>query len=57
MTDSKNPVVEVAKEAQQPSDDGVVTLSTGIRARLHPVSAALMSDVTARVKDPEVPTW
>jgi hypothetical protein len=57
MTDSNNPVVEVAKQQQQSSDDGTVTLSTGVRVRFVPVSAKTITEVTAKLKYPPVPKW
>lgn len=54
----QNPTVEVAKEmAAQNGRDQIRTLSTGVRVRLVPVSAALLSEVTSRIKDPQVPLW
>ncbi len=55
MTD--NPAVEVAKERRADDEAGVVTLSTGVRARLRPVSASLIDEVRARVPVPKVPLW
>ena len=51
--DKKNPVLEVAKEKDEQEDSTV--LSTGVRARLMPVAANLISKVASRVKDPPVP--
>jgi hypothetical protein len=54
----KHPVVEVAHVVNEDSDnDGIVKLSTGYEARILPVSASLIDQVTARVKDPLVPMW
>ena len=57
MTENSNPVVDVARSEQGADDDGIVTFSTGVRVRLHSVSASLISKVTAKIKDPRVPTW
>jgi hypothetical protein len=46
------PAIQVAKEAM---DDGIVTLSSGYRARIRPVAAKLLDDVGAMVPAPEVP--
>lgn len=46
-----------AVRARQGSDEEIVTLSTGIRARLVPVSASLVQDAASRVEDPPVPMW
>lgn len=51
--DKKSPALEVAKE--QDEQDGSTVLSTGVRARMIPVAASLISEVASRVKDPEVP--
>jgi hypothetical protein len=54
----KHPVVEVAHEVNAPEDTGgVTTLSTGYLAKIVPVSASLIDQVTSKVKDPEVPMW
>lgn len=50
-------VTDVAKERDGRAVDQVVTLSTGVRAYLRPVAASLIDEVTARIRDPEVPTW
>lgn len=50
-----NPVVAVAREHRDASGDTV--LSTGVRAKLTPVSAALIDEVTARIPNPAVPMW
>jgi len=50
-----NPVVVVAREHRNASGDTV--LSTGVRAKLTPVSAALIDEVTSRIHNPVVPTW
>lgn len=56
MTES--PAVEVAKERREAEGQaGVVTLSTGVRARLVPVSASLIDEVRSRVRAPKVPVW
>lgn len=51
---NENPVVAVAKERET---DGIVTLSTGVRARIVPVSPNLIDAVTSRIPDPEIPVW
>ena len=58
MTDKQNPVTDVAREIKGAVDNSdVVTLDTGVRVKIHPVSASLIADVTARIEDPEVPIW
>jgi hypothetical protein len=56
MGEEKHPVIQVA-EARNAAARQVVTLSTGVRARIVPVGASLIDDVTAQVKDPPVPTF
>lgn len=51
--ENPSPAVEVAKEIS--NKDGILVLDDGVRIRIRPVSAALISDVSARVKDPEPP--
>lgn len=50
-----SPAPEVARE--EASHKNIVTLAEGVRAKLHPVSARLISEVTSRVKYPSPPTW
>lgn len=51
------PAVEAAQEQRtQIETGGVRVLSTGIRVRLKSVSASLIDEVRARIKDPDVPT-
>lgn len=52
-----SPALEVAKEQRDEQGDRVVILSTGVRVRLRTVNAATISEVTSRIKDPEVPRW
>jgi len=55
---TNKPVVAVAKERRDDTDEGgIVTLSSGVRVRLKPVSPSLVDEAVARVPDPEVPTW
>lgn len=49
-----NPAVAVAKERSDTS--GVLILDNGVKVRIRPVSAALISEVSARIKDPDPPT-
>jgi hypothetical protein len=53
----KRPAVIVAEKLNGDTEDKVRTLSTGVRAILTPVSASLIDEVTAKVKDPKVPMW
>lgn len=58
MANQKNPVVEVARETREAAaNNDVVTLSTNVRVRIRPVSASLIADVTAKIKDPAAPMW
>lgn len=59
-TDSQanvTPAVVIAREKTRPdgAQEHLVTLQTGDRARLVPVPAALIDEVSTRVKDPAVP--
>lgn len=51
---SENPAVEAAKGQEEPGG-GIKTLSTGVRVRLRAVSSSLISEVMAKIKDPDVP--
>lgn len=53
-----SPAVEVKKRInKEPSHNEIVILSTGIRAKIHPVSATLIDEVVSMVKDPPIPMW
>jgi hypothetical protein len=50
--------IEVAKERDAKGRrDEIRTLSTGVKVRITPVSASLISEVTTRYKYPKVPTY
>ena len=51
---SKSVAVDAAHEIK---GTDVITLSTGVRARLVPVATGLLDDVQSRIKDPRVPIW
>jgi hypothetical protein len=53
----KQPAIEVAHEVRQNGAEHLITLADGRRARLVPVSAALMDEVASRIPDPKVPTF
>lgn len=58
MTDEKvNAALQVAKAVAVDQGDGIVTLSTGYRARLKPVATSLVTDAIGLIKDPPVPVW
>jgi hypothetical protein len=48
-------VKDRAKELTRGQGDDIVTLSTGIRVKLHPVSSALVDDLKSVIPYPEVP--
>lgn len=50
-------VIEIARKSKGMDEDGVYTLSSDVRVKVHPVTAALIDQVTARIKDPEPPIW
>jgi len=54
---SENPAVETAKQQEGGPEDGITTLTTGVRVRLKSVSSSLVAEVMGRVKDPEVPIF
>ena len=51
-----SPAVKAAKK-QESQEKNIVTLPSGVRVRINPVSPALIDEVTNYVKFPEVPTW
>ena len=53
---SPSPALDVAKKLAQGAD-GITILPNGVKVRINPVGAALISDVTSKIKDPEVPLW
>jgi len=50
-----NPAVITAKENNGKSD--IEVLSTGVSARIIPVSASLIQEVTSKIKEPKIPMW
>ena len=59
-TDGKNSVpqaiADVAKE-QSVEHGKIITLLSGVRVRLNPVSTSLIDAVTNKIKEPEIPIW
>jgi hypothetical protein len=53
MTKEKIAALAVAEELA--NQDGILTLSTGYRAKIRPVSAQLLDSAMSRIKDPPVP--
>lgn len=51
---NRSPAIDVAHEHEEGEDS---ILSTGVRARIVPVAASLIEEVTRRVRDPEIPMW
>ena len=57
MSEKKvDPIVQVLHEKRQ-ADDEIVTLASGVRVKLHPVSSILVQDILGRLPTPEVPIW
>jgi hypothetical protein len=46
---------DVAAEQTKESEDGIVVLSTGVRARIIPVASPLIDEINSRIPDPLVP--
>ena len=57
ITTADEAVVETAKEQRKADEPVVVTLITGAKATLLPVSPSLVQDVQVRIKDPPVPKF
>jgi len=53
----KSPAVELAKRERSEGNDNVLTLSSGVRVRINPVSSWLVDEVVNSIKNPLVPTW
>lgn len=53
---NKSPAIELAKQERN-EDKNILTLSSGVRVRIKPVSGWLIDDVVNRVKNPRIPTW
>ncbi len=53
---AEHPAVVTAK-ANAKDTDGSIILSTGIKGKILPVAASLVEEVTAKIKDPDVPMW
>lgn len=51
-----DPVREKLHESKQTVDD-IVTLASGVRVRLHPISNVLIQDIVSRIPDPKPPMW
>jgi hypothetical protein len=52
---SKEKLVAIAVAEDFAHKDGILTLSTGYRATIRPVSAQLLDSAMSRIKDPPVP--
>lgn len=60
MADEKiSPAVKAAKNtgSEDQEDKNILTLPSGVRVRINPVSPALIDEVTSYVKLPEVPVF
>ena len=52
-----NPAVQVAKNGRFDREKVEVTLATGDRVRIMPVSASLIDEVTSKIPEPKIPVW
>lgn len=54
-----NSVVGIAKAVSRRKNgaDNIVVLPYGVRAKIMPVTASLISDVTSKMKEPKPPLW
>ena len=58
MTKRKNEAVQAAHEQNNGvGPDGIMILSTGVKAKLVPVAASLIQTVQNKIKTPPVPMW
>ena len=54
----KNAAINAVRDRKSGYDpDRIYTLATGVRAKLRAVPAALITDATSRIKEPQVPMW
>ncbi len=51
-----NPAVD-AKRAQLDSQDGTMTMGSGVKARLLPIATGLYDEIALRIPQPEVPQY
>lgn len=52
----RSPAVDIARRRQS-EQDGVTTLSTGVRVRLRPIPPGTMQEARASIAPPRVPKW
>jgi hypothetical protein len=57
LSEKEAAVVVAEKVRPEKERTDIITLSTGVRAKLVPVSASLIDEVTAQVKNPLPPMW
>ncbi len=57
MKSKNTAVIEIAKKYDGAGENEPVYLSTGVLARIVPVSAALLDEAQSSVPIPKVPTW
>jgi len=55
--EAKDAVLEVVRQAREGEQPVEVTLLTGAKATLHPVSPALIQDVQVSIENPPIPTF
>lgn len=56
MSNTENVVLEVAKEIRESeSEKGILTLTTGVRIRYHPINPSVFTEVLAKMKPPRPP--
>ena len=51
----RSAAADVAAEQTKESEDGIVELSTGVRARIVPVASSLIDEINSMIPDPQVP--
>ena len=52
-----NPVLDYVKKEKEGDNDGIVTLSTGYRARLNPVGSIVIQEIITQIEPPKVPKF
>ena len=56
-TNSKRAAVDTAKKKAQDKGERIITLVSGVRAKICPVPASLIDEVTSKIRNPDVPMW
>lgn len=56
-TNAEEAVIQIAKKVSKGDPKEPVTLESGVRVYVKPITAALIDQVSSRIKDPDPPMW